>query len=48
MVRQMQKPLKQNYLQGPDGPRLTSSTQPVGDAINQLRWEFCTYLPPGR
>ena len=26
MERQMQKPLKKNYLQGPDGPRQTSSS----------------------
>lgn len=34
MERQMQKPLKKNYLQDPDGPRLTSSTGPFGD-VNQ-------------
>lgn len=32
--RQMQKPLKKNYLQDPDGPRLTSRTEPFGD-VNQ-------------
>lgn len=34
--RQMQKPLKKNYLQDADGPRLTSRTEPFGD-VNPSR-----------
>lgn len=32
MKRQMRKPLKKNYLRGPDGPRQTSSSELFRDA----------------
>lgn len=46
MERQMQKPLKKNYLQDPDGPRLTSRTEPFGD-VNQSS-ELVLCLSPSK
>lgn len=41
--------IKEYYLQGPDGHRLTSSLQRLSGILsNQVSQEFCTYMPSGR